>query len=295
MKKLLIFIFLVGIFLLLSGDGFCWSIGTHLFIGTSLLERVKDIFPLSLYNLLYEYKDQFLYGTISADILIGKGRRLYPTHCHSWNVGFTILNCADSLPLKSYAYGYLVHLASDVIAHNFFIPNLLQLSKGKGKISHILIEASVDKEINYSSKILAKLVKDSFKDGDKLLQKVLYKSKINFYFKKSIYKLLNILSLKKNNKQKKSSIILKNGLKDYLFEMLNLSVSVSCDCLIRLTNSEVTKYDPMGFENLKLVKSVKRKSALNPIYKQIYLFFSPSTFILNTEVRNNGKGKDRGG
>ena len=294
MKKLLFFIFLIGIFLMFSDQGFCWSIGTHLFIGTSILEKAKDIFPLSLYNLLYEYKDQFLYGTISADILIGKGRRLYPTHCHSWNVGFTILNCADSPPLKSYAYGYLAHLASDVIAHNFFIPNLLQLSKGKGKISHILIEACVDKEINYSSKVLAKLVKDPFRDGDKLLQKVLYKSKINFYFKKSIYNLLNLISLKRPNRQRKSSIILKNGLKDYLFEMLDLSVSVSCDCLINLTNSEITKYDPMGFENLKLVKFVKRKAVLNPTYRHIYLFFSPSIFILNTEVKSNGKGEDRG-
>ncbi len=285
MKKIIL-LFLMILFCCFGvpRDLFAWGIGTHLYLGNAVLDILK-VLGAESWEFLYQYRDFFLYGNISADILVGKGKRLYPTHCHNWNVGFTLINCVDSPALKAYAYGYLVHLSSDVIAHNFFVPNLIQLSKGAGKVSHLLIELEVDKELSCSRDMIESLIKFPFKEPDSLLQRVLAKSKINFLFKKSIYKICNLFSFPRNKTKNNNSIIFKNGLRDYLQEMLNLSISVSVNCITELNNSPITRYDPMGFKNLNIVKRIKWRGLVNPMYKKnIYFFFSPTPVILNTTI-----------
>jgi hypothetical protein len=44
----------------------------------------------------------------------------------------------------SYALGFLSHLAADVIAHNYFIPNLISAYPGKGKMGHLFWEIRSD-------------------------------------------------------------------------------------------------------------------------------------------------------
>ena len=64
----------------------------------------------------------FLYGSIAADTSIAKKYAAVGRHSHSWAVGFDILDRARDDALKAFSYGYLAHLAADVVAHNAFVP-----------------------------------------------------------------------------------------------------------------------------------------------------------------------------
>ena len=98
-------------------------------IGNNVLAHLH-LFAPSLASVLAAHPEQYLYGCLSADIFIGKGCKFTPTHSHNWDMGRTLLRQADSAEAQAYAYGYLSHLAADVIAHNYLVPNILGFSAG---------------------------------------------------------------------------------------------------------------------------------------------------------------------
>ena len=54
-------------------------------------------------------------------------------HCHSWPVGFEILDRARDEPLRAFSLGYLAHLAADVVAHNYFVPRQLAITSSTSR------------------------------------------------------------------------------------------------------------------------------------------------------------------
>jgi hypothetical protein len=68
------------------------------------------------------YPYDFLYGNIAADTSIAKKYAPVGRHCHAWHVGQEIYDLAETDALRSFALGYLSHLAADAVAHNFFVP-----------------------------------------------------------------------------------------------------------------------------------------------------------------------------
>ena len=63
---------------------------------------------------------------------------------HSWKGGFRFLNEAVDDQEMAYAYGFLSHLAADVVAHNFFVPNLTNEYRALRKKSHLYWEIRAD-------------------------------------------------------------------------------------------------------------------------------------------------------
>lgn len=123
-----------AILLLLPASAWAWGAGAHLVTGNLVLDNLHLLAP-ALAALLKAHRNDFLYGALSADILIGKGVKKRPDHCHNWDKGFellggTALRLSDDPALKAYAWGYLAHLAADVVAHNFYVPNMLHAYSG---------------------------------------------------------------------------------------------------------------------------------------------------------------------
>ncbi len=114
-------ILLSGFLFLYPDSAWAWGPATHLQLGSQLLNDLSVLSP-SLQDLIGLFPYDYLYGCISADIIIGKQYTRSENHCHNWSVGFQVLASARSMPHKSFAYGYLSHLAADTIAHNYFIP-----------------------------------------------------------------------------------------------------------------------------------------------------------------------------
>ena len=90
------------------------------------------------------YPAEYLYGCLAADFFIGKSKRKKASHPHNWEGGFMLLAKAREENEASYAYGFLSHLAADVVAHNIFIPNLMVGCSPWRRKGHLYWEMKAD-------------------------------------------------------------------------------------------------------------------------------------------------------
>src|SRR5438270_13381999 len=123
-----------------------WTPGTHIFLGEAIM-RSLALLPSSIAELLSAYPYDFLYGSIAADTSIAKKYAAAGRHCHSWNVGFEIHDNAESEALRSFALGYLAHLAADSVAHNYFVPHQLTITSSTAALGHSYWESRFDMHI----------------------------------------------------------------------------------------------------------------------------------------------------
>ena len=107
--------------LLIPGEAWAWGMGVHVQLGSQVLANLDQL-PEATRLLLGAYPFDFLYGCISADIIVGKRFTHYLKHCHSWQVGEQVLAAAGNDAQRACATGYLAHLAADTIAHSYLIP-----------------------------------------------------------------------------------------------------------------------------------------------------------------------------
>ncbi|HNW92373.1 MAG TPA: zinc dependent phospholipase C family protein [bacterium] len=128
-----------ALLVLLPAPALAWGPATHLFAGYYAAFNLNLLAPAAA-ALLSEWFAAFLYGTISADIYVGKGSRGGPRHCHNWGIGATILARAENDEQRAFAWGYLSHLAADVTAHNFYVPTQLFSAPLPGKAAHVFWE-----------------------------------------------------------------------------------------------------------------------------------------------------------
>jgi hypothetical protein len=181
--------------LLITPDhAFAWGAGFHLQLGSTVLNNLQVLKP-ALATLLSEYPLDFLYGCIAADITIGKKFTSYLQHCHRWPIGLKVLHSARSRKQEACANGYLVHLAADTVAHNYFVPYKIMRSFASLTMKHayweIRFENFVDKEIWEIGK---KVSMEHYKANDELLQKVLSKTIFSFGTNKRIFNSILLLS-----------------------------------------------------------------------------------------------------
>ncbi len=112
---------IAGLFLLVPAPARAWGPAAHLDLGLAVLADLALVAP-AVAALLQRFRDDFLYGSLAADITIGKNLSPYQLHCHNWQVGLAVLDLADVDATRSFAWGYLSHLAADTVAHNYFVP-----------------------------------------------------------------------------------------------------------------------------------------------------------------------------
>lgn len=136
---------LVGVALLLVAltptDAWAWTPGTHVMLGEALLRSADLLLPAALAQLLTAHPFEFLYGSIAADTSFAKRYAKVGRHCHYWHVGDEILDRARDDALRAFGYGYLAHLAADVVAHNHFVPHQLAISSATSGAGHAYWEA----------------------------------------------------------------------------------------------------------------------------------------------------------
>lgn len=124
-------------------EAWAWTPGTHVFLGDAVLRNL-GLVPQTVAQLLAAYPADFLYGSIAADTSIAKKYAEVGRHCHSWRVGLEIHDEADTPALRTFALGYLSHLAADVVAHNFFVPRQLAVTSSTSALGHSYWESRID-------------------------------------------------------------------------------------------------------------------------------------------------------
>lgn len=175
-------------------DSIAWGGGMHLQLGVSVLNNLSVLEP-SLACILSTYPHDFLYGCISADITVGKKFTHYMLNCHRWQIGQSILKAAKDDRQRACGYGYLCHLAADVIAHNFYVPYKTMRSFATITMKHayweMRFETFVEKDV---WKVAKDVCKTDQTENDRLMRSVLTPTLFSFRTNKKIFSSIMLLS-----------------------------------------------------------------------------------------------------
>ena len=98
-----------------------WGTGAHVDFGLTLLGNLALLTP-AVRALLKRFPQDFLYGNIAADTVIGKNLAPEEEHVHNWDVAIRLFDHSEDDAGKAFVFGYLSHLAADTVAHNYFVP-----------------------------------------------------------------------------------------------------------------------------------------------------------------------------
>lgn len=255
----LFFIFLILV--LVPENAFAWAPSTHLAIGELILAN-KYLLPSTVASLLSKYMYDFLYGLIGADVILGKNLYPYHEHCHNWKFGFLMRDKSRTDAQRAFSYGYIAHLASDVVAHNFFVP-ILMVKQVKAPVNtHFSWEyraegfkgADIIKTANL-------VIKNASKRDDELMEKILKKTYLPFKTNKAIFssiifvqRLNYILNRQRKIYEDKKHLIDKPFVKHYF----DLSFGASVDILEKGGESKLINFNPTGKQAIVAARILKR-------------------------------------
>lgn len=232
-----------------------WGPAIHTAVSCRILDEVSHILPL-VAHIIQRYPLEYIYGSLAADFFVGKGQKKKEGHPHNWETGFRMLDEAIDDREAGYAYGFLSHLAADVIAHNYFVPNLIHQASTLKRVGHIVWEARADHLVGAVYTRLAKDVLSTERLGcDSLLKLVAGKRGNGLKARRHIYtqtvKLSDYLcgSQPVSMASKMSRYRISH---QYLAFMISLSYRLVKDFLSRPHCSPCLSYDPIGSRNLRL-------------------------------------------
>ena len=246
-------------------QAFAWGAGIHLQLGMNVLSNLQALEP-TVAAIIGSHPFDFLYGTIAADITLGKKFTHYLSHCHRWRIGHKVLDKAADAAEQACAYGYLSHLAADCIAHNYFVPYKVMRSFSSLTLKHayweMRFENYVEKEVWETGK---KVSREHFSKNDLLLRKVLSDTIFSFATNKRIFNSILLVSrLEKwqsllSTLSDSSRYLLEESDRD---EYMQLAQEAVFDFLNHGEDSRFYRADPTGERALAAAEAVRKNLRL---------------------------------
>jgi hypothetical protein len=218
-------------------------------------------------SLLSEFANEFLYGSLAADIVVGKNLARFVYHCHNWKVGFNVRRAARTPAEEAFSLGFLAHLAADTVAHNYFVPYQTVTSFHRPRTGHAYWELRYDQRQDASlSKVARRVSARAYRDHDALLERAMpHASVIPFPLSKGLFGSL-LASARHRRFQTLSRRVLARHrhlpLEDDLVEETNaLAVAAIVGMLAEGERCEAARADATGSRNLLLAKRLRRELA----------------------------------
>ncbi len=225
------FLALVAGFMLVPSFVFAWGPMTHMYLGNELLS-CASLLPAGIFALLKKHKQDFLYGNLMADMILGKKYLPDDKSSHSWDVGLNLLDQAKTWPERAFAYGYLAHLAADTVAHE-------TLTEDLGNLGHTWVEMKADSLIDKTYWLQTVMMKRSVrKRSDLLLENALDSYMFSVKTNKRIYKSMVFLSV--FNKKRRSGVD-----RALIHDLHEESISRMLDLLQHGTDSLILNKKPL--------------------------------------------------
>lgn len=254
----------VLLLLLLPSHAWAWGPATHVYLGTGVLESLHLI-PDFARALVAGYPHDFLYGSVAADISLGKKYAPIGRHCHHWHVGEEIFAEAESDRLRAVGLGYLAHLAADTIAHNVFVPRQLLLTSSTEGLGHSYWEHRMDVQLGERYTALARevVMEHDHSAADALFDRVLSSTVFSFRTNRRIFR--GMIRFQDNERwQQIFSTVLENSrwelaegtIQGYLVRSFDFVV----DYLRRREDALAAGLDPTGEVKLSLAKGIRRRA-----------------------------------
>lgn len=239
-----------------------WGPGMHVDLALNVIAKLSIIVPF-IADIIRRYPDAFIYGAASPDITVGKKYAGYLHNCHNWRMGWLILHEAETDRQRSAAYGYLVHLAADVVAHNYYVPVKIIRSYPARILTHTYWEMRFDLGVPNEIWDRLKLVTEfEIEEFDLLLETVLRKTLFSFSTNKKIFN--SILMLQKMRGMRAS---LKAYARVSRFEIPDenrrhykeLALDAVFDFLAHPETADCLSIDPSGVQRLSYAKNLRRR------------------------------------
>ncbi|MBK6487984.1 MAG: zinc dependent phospholipase C family protein [Gemmatimonadetes bacterium] len=248
---------------LLPTAAWAWTPGTHVFLGESIL-RSPHLLPTAVAELLRSFPYEFLYGSIAADTRIATKYAAAGRHCHSWAVGFEILDRARDEPLRAFSLGYLAHLAADVVAHNYFVPRQLAVTSTTVAIGHSYWENRFETHLGDGAARRAReliLLDHTRADShlDRILSPTIFSTPTNRRIFRGMVRVTDMESWQRifQIASERSRWDLPN---DEIGRYLARSFDFIVDLLNRMDSAEPHAFDPAGDLRLRLAKRVRHEA-----------------------------------
>ncbi|MBX5480654.1 MAG: zinc dependent phospholipase C family protein [Myxococcaceae bacterium] len=237
-------------------DAYAWGPLAHLEFSRSALSDLSFLGP-ALRTLLTNFANEFLYGSLAADIIVGKNLARYEVHCHNWKIGFRVFDQAKSDPQRAFSLGFLSHLAVDTIAHNYYVPYKTVQGFRARASGHAYWELRYDQRLDPDLWRLARQVSQKqYREHDAHLEEVLADSYvIPFALSKTMFGSL-LLAARLKKWQRMSEVIAGERelwLHDEeIGECRNLAVQNIRDMLKHAQRARCVEVDPTGERNLHI-------------------------------------------
>lgn len=262
-------ILLTALFAVLIPDSaWAWGGGMHLQAGLNVLENLPQIHPQAAAVLAAHPRD-FLYGCISADITLGKKYTHYLLHCHRWSIGLKVLQSARTDSERACGYGYLCHLAADVIAHNCFVPYKIMQAFPTVTMKHAYWEMRFETFVGRDIWDLAREICSGDQSAnDDLLRSVLTPTIFSFGINKRIFN--SIMLLSRLERWQRVMQTLSDNSRFMIGEeehrgYVELTMEMVFDFMKHLEDSELLQNDPTGERALAAAEAVRKNLRL--LYK----------------------------
>lgn len=239
-----------------------WTPGTHVFLGEAVIRSLSAL-PPAVAALLSDFPYDFLYGSIAADTSIAKKYAPVGRHCHSWTVGFEILQNAEDERLRAFGLGYLAHLAADSVAHNYFVPRQLAITSSTSALGHSYWESRFETHLGSEvARRARELILIDHSPSDQLLDRVLSPTIFSTPTNRRIFRGMVIVA--DNESWQRIFQLMKDRSRWDLPEpdvarYLARSFDFIIDLLRRMDGAEAFQLDPSGDEALRLAKRVRRR------------------------------------
>ena len=256
-------IFLFSVLLLIPSVCHAWGAPTHIEFAGRALAALPLLAPL-VRRLLRRHEDHFLYGSLAADITLGKDLHGAYHNCHNWRVALDLYhNRARTDSQKAFMIGYLAHLAADTVSHNYFVPFKMILSFRSRLLTHIYWEMQMDVTVPERYwRLLDRCSGRHFDEDDLLLSRHLKRTFFSFRTNKRIFSSLILFQRLGHYRRVAERVVKRARLKidpDDVKNYKRLIHGAVIDFLKNLEKSYVLDADPTGELKMLYAKETVRK------------------------------------
>jgi hypothetical protein len=240
-----------------------WGPLAHLSFSSQALETIGVVQP-SIRHILQDFANEFLYGSLAADIVVGKNMARYLYHCHNWRVGFNVFKHARAGGEQAFALGFLSHLAADTVAHNYYVPFKTVAAFHKRNAQHAYWELRYDQRMDRALSLVAREVTTrAYRNHDHYLEQMLYRSSvIPFGVSKQLFR--SLLSTARIGRfQHASRLVLARERNlvlepDLVVDTNGLAVEAIVGLLTEMERSKAARADATGVRNIRLAQDLRR-------------------------------------
>lgn len=228
--------------LLIPSIADAWGPLTHIYLGYQVLDFGAALVPAGIYAIIKKYKSDFLYGNVSADIILGRRFQAFETNSHSWEIAWKLLGSAKTDRQKAFAYGYLMHLCADTVAHN--------MERSKIPFIHSILEIKSDSLIDKKYRRIMKMLDKGMQmRNDIFLEKRVESLFFSFKTNKRIFKGILMLSRIPNYTPLSNFIDGRFPYEipvEHIYTFQQLALTRMIELLNNGMDSEVLKEHPLG-------------------------------------------------